>query len=519
MRFNAKRNAKKNIVFGVLENFVKIICPFIVRTMIIKLLGENYIGVNSLFTSFISILSLAELGFDTAIACVMYDAVAKNENSTLCALLKYLKRVYVIVGTVILIVGLLCVPFIKFIIKDPQNIPGDINTIVVYLIFLFDVVIGYYVGAYKNSIINAFQRRDIISNIYSISMIITTILQIVVLVISRKYIYFLLIKPLATIMQNVFVVIISRVLYPDIKPKGKLNDNIIKKVNKIVQGTFCGTVGAKLSVSFDNIIISSMLGIAVLSRYSNYIYIISALQCLILVLTTSLKAIIGNKVNTDSVESNYILLRKLTLIFIWIDSWCTITLFYLIQKFIVIWLGSNSLLPLVDVVSFSLYFYISVSDGIFQMFKEALGIFWEDRFRALTGGLVNLLLNILMVIILRKINLEYALSGVVLSTSISQIFILIPWATNVTFNIYFKVGKKSYYKQLIMGFKVMIISALATLPWIWCLDRLVNNIFVNFVMTGIICMIIPNICMWLQYRKFEYYDDTMLFVKNLKKQN
>ena len=515
MIFESKKNAKNNIKFGILENFVGILCPFLVRTLTIYFLGQSYIGINSLFTSFLSILSLAELGFDSAVVCIMYESVSKEDKDTTCALLKFIRKAYFAVGSTILVLGILAIPIIKYLIKDPESIPSDINIYIIYLIFLFDTCIGYFLGAYRNSVVNAYQRCDIISKAHSISLVSITILQSVLIVLFKNYTLYIITKPVATILQNIIVITTSKILFPDINPRGELNIETKERVVKIVAGTFCGTLGARLSVGFDNIIVSSMLGIIILAKYSNYFYIVSALQGVYLIITNSLRSIIGNKVNTQSVEYNYSLLREMTLIYTFLDAWGTITLFYLIQKFIKIWIGNEAMLPITVVGCICLYFYISIQDAVFQIFKEALGIFWEDRYRAITGGVVNLIINILMVISLRNLGEEYALAGVVVSTIVSMSFILVPWAIKVTFDIYFKMGPKGYFMQLIYSFLAMIFSCILTYPASLIIDNYINNIYMNFIITGVMCLIVPTSILFFMFSRFDYFKDSFKFFKGI----
>ena len=61
------KNTKRNIGYGLLQVIVSQLLPFIVRTILIYRFGVSYLGLNSLFTSVLSVLSLMELGFGTAV--------------------------------------------------------------------------------------------------------------------------------------------------------------------------------------------------------------------------------------------------------------------------------------------------------------------------------------------------------------------------------------------------------------------------------------------------------------------
>ena len=60
------KNASRNIFFGVILKIYQILVPFLIRTAMIYLMGVQYLGLNSLFTSILQVLNLAELGVGSA---------------------------------------------------------------------------------------------------------------------------------------------------------------------------------------------------------------------------------------------------------------------------------------------------------------------------------------------------------------------------------------------------------------------------------------------------------------------
>ena len=68
------RNAVRNVIFGGLLKGYQILVPFIMRTLLIRYLGMEYLGLNSLFTSILQILNLAELGVGSALGYSVVDA-------------------------------------------------------------------------------------------------------------------------------------------------------------------------------------------------------------------------------------------------------------------------------------------------------------------------------------------------------------------------------------------------------------------------------------------------------------
>ena len=74
-------NATRNIIFGFILNIYQIFIPFIIRTLMIYILGMEYLGLNGLFASVLNVLNLAELGIGTAMVYGMYKPIATNDKT------------------------------------------------------------------------------------------------------------------------------------------------------------------------------------------------------------------------------------------------------------------------------------------------------------------------------------------------------------------------------------------------------------------------------------------------------
>ena len=80
-------NATRNIIWGIIEKVMTLLLPFITRTVLIKMIGADYLGLNTLFTSILHVLSISELGIGTAIVFSMYKPISEKDNDKLCALI------------------------------------------------------------------------------------------------------------------------------------------------------------------------------------------------------------------------------------------------------------------------------------------------------------------------------------------------------------------------------------------------------------------------------------------------
>ena len=188
---NRTQNATRNIVFGVALKLYQILLPFVMRTAMIYLMGVEYLGLNSLFTSVLQVLNLAELGAGSAMVYSMYKPIAENDKETICALLKLYKKYYFLIGLAIAIIGCLLTPTIPKLISG--NIPGNLNIYVLYLLNLAATVMTYWLFAYKNSLLQAYQRSDIASKVTILTTSLQYLVQLLVLWLSHNYYFYIIV--------------------------------------------------------------------------------------------------------------------------------------------------------------------------------------------------------------------------------------------------------------------------------------------------------------------------------------
>ena len=487
------RRAFVNIIWGFIEKMITLICPFIIRTIMIYKLGNEYLGLNGLFTSILQVLSLAELGFGDAIVFSMYKPIIENDNKMLSALLNLYKKVYRIIGMVILCVGFLILPFITKFVKG--GYPSEVNIYVLYCIYLFNTVISYFLFAYKESLLKAHQRNDVNSRILSGCNIVMYVLQIIVLLLFSNYYLYIVIMPVTTIVLNCVRSLFVKKMYPQIVCEGHIEKDAVIGLSKRIIGLTLNKLAQVCRNSFDSIIISSFLGLVILARYQNYYYIISALTVMVSIITTAVGAGIGNSIAAETVEKNYSDYKEFLFIYNWIACFCTVCMLCLYQPFIELWVGKSNVLPLSTVILCCIYFYTMKLGDIAAVYRQAAGIWWEDKFRPIVESVVNLAVNIVLV---KYIGVD----GVLVSTIISIVCINIPWATYVLFKVYFKMSIKEVFFKYIRYF--IETTVLCAVVYGIC-SRINGNLLVVLVVRTIICIGLVNAGLYIiSYTKQEF---------------
>ena len=115
------KNVARNSTVALITQVLTFILQFISRTIFIKVLSTEYLGVNGLFTNILTMLSFAELGIGNAITFKLYKPVAENDVEKIKSYVNFYKKAYRYIGIIIITIGLLIIPFLKYIINDAPN--------------------------------------------------------------------------------------------------------------------------------------------------------------------------------------------------------------------------------------------------------------------------------------------------------------------------------------------------------------------------------------------------------------
>ena len=471
MKLDFKKNVKRNMVANAAASGIRLLFPFLNRTLFLWLLGPAYLGLNGLFGSILGVLMLAELGFGKAVVCSMYKPVADDDRELLCAYLKFYRNVYRCVGAVIFFGGLALLPFLDRLVHG--SVPPDINLHVLYVIHLVNTAASYFLFAYRGVILGAHHRNDVITNIRTGVTVAQYVVVFLILLVTRNYYHYVVATVVFTIVQNVLLVRASRKYFPDIEPRGELPQDLRRRVVSDVKSIFMHKVGGTITNSTDNLVISAFLGLVAVAAYGNYYYVVTTVTGLVAVVYSSMTGGFGNKIYTESKADNFRLFMKMNRLTMAIVLFCAAAMTLLYQPFVRIWtkndpvLVRHSLTPLLMVI----YFYMMQSRQVLVTFKAAAALWRQDRWKPIVAGAVNLATNILFVIFLPD---AYKLDGVIFSTIISFVFIEIPWESHVVFTMFFGKDESRRYWRDQMAFAV---GAVVTCSLAWFASGYVQRLF------------------------------------------
>lgn len=506
MKIERTKNATRNIIFGIILKAYQILVPFLMRTAMIYLLGIQYLGLNSLFTSVLQVLNLAELGVGSAMVFSMYKPIAENDEITICALMKLYKIYYRVIGLIIAVVGGFLTPFIPKLITG--EVPNDINIYILYLLNLGSTVLSYWLFAYKNSILQAHQRMDVISKVTLITNTFQYLVQILVLVLFKNYYLFVIVMLVAQALTNIVTALCADKLYPQFKPIGQIDSMEVHKINNRIKDLFTSKIGSVIYDSADTIVISAFLGLTMLAVYQNYFYILSAITAFISVIFQACTAGIGNSLVVETKEKNYHDFLKFTLIICWISGFCSVCMLSIYQSFMELWVGKKLMLSFLAVICFVIYFFIRQLNALFNLYKDASGMWHEDRFRPLVSAITNLVLNLILVQFI-------GIYGVLLSTVIAIVIVGMPWLLHNLFNVVFEKKYLVPYIKKILFYCGMIVSS-CLIAVIVC-SFIKTNLIITILLRGIICTVVSNAFYYLVLKNTAEFKQVLKLIDKMTK--
>lgn len=453
-----KKNVMRNMFVGTFFQILSLLIGFVNRTFFIKLLGEEYLGVNTLFTNILTILSFAELGIGNAIIFNLYKPLANDDKKQVGLLLKFYRNTYYLIGAVMLISGLILTFFIPNLIENVPNIHESIY--VIYILFLLDTVVSYFFS-YRVAIIQADQKNYIVVKTIQCCKIIQIIIQIIVLYLTHNYYLYVILQLTCTIITYSYLSYKSKKMYEYTleMPKEELPREEKLSIFSNVKALFVYKVGSVVLNGTDSIIISKYLGLAILGLYSNYLLIVNAFTQILSQVFNAFTASVGNLIAVDNKGRSKEIFDQLYYFTAFIYCIISVCLYLLFNDFINIWLGEKYLLSDLTVFAIVLHFYINGTQFAAFTYRQTSGLFMQYRFSPVIASVTNIVLSIVFA-------KSIGLAGVFFATSISRI-ISAGWIDPlIVYKNVFKENVIPFYgkyifdviKTIIIGYICFIIS-------------------------------------------------------------
>lgn len=447
------KNSLNNSLYSILNLLLITVFKIIYRTIFIKILGEEYLGINAAMTNIIAVLSLAELGFSQAIAYLLYKPLSEKNTGKTLAYINNFKKIYSYIGLFVILAGIALLPFLGKIIPANINI-AELN--IIFMLFIANASITYF-WSYKRTLIIADQKNYRIIPIISLYQTIDLIIKSIVLLLTKDFILTLCLQLIVKILENYFVnrkiSSIYKSTFENIEiPLTKEEKKTIK--NKTI-ATFYHKIGDVFVNNIDSLVISAFVGVSILGVYSNYTMLIAILATFISVAFNSIIASFGNLIieKKEKSEENFYIIQ---LISIFLFGLLSINILTQINNVIFLWIGEKYIMSNDIVYLLTINFFIIGIRTPILIAKSAGGIFEKDKYAPLCEGVLSLLIALLLVG-------KYGIIGVLMGKLIAVISIPLLVQPYITYKYIFSKSIFAYISKLGKLSILFSISALITI--------------------------------------------------------
>ena len=436
----------RNVTFIVASKLLLMLLTFTVRTLLIKYLGVEILGLDGLFSSVVTVISIADLGLGSAVIYSLYKPIAQKDEKTIAAYISFFNKVYSIIGCIIIAVGVLTIPFLKYLI----NLDTTVNNIeIIYILTILSTALTYFFSS-RRIMYEADQNSYKITTVDFVFNVGLQVAQILIILLFKEYIVVLIIRAVFALFNNIAIYLRGNAQYRYLTKykREKLERDSIVSLWKNTGAIMCHKVGGVLVSGVDSIIISAFIGTLFSGYYSNYLLVITGITTFITLGLNALIPSVGNlRVTTESTEHHYHVFKEVLLTNYIMSAFAGVMLYVELDHLINVWVGSKFLLEKEVTVLLCINFYISTMRFGGGAFNTAAGYFKQTMIKPIAEGIINLIVSLVLV-------QHIGMFGVFLGTTVSLILGSVWVDPYVLYKNWFRKSSLEYFGQYAVMFFV-----------------------------------------------------------------
>ena len=473
---NRTQKTMRNSLVGMVGQVISLLLSFFSRKVFIHCIGVELLGLSSTFSSILSTLSLAELGFQQVIVFHLYGALAKDDQKQINALVNVYRLVYRCIGCFFIVASLCCVPFLQYFLSDIEA------TATVRLYFLIQALSSActYFLAYKRNILYADQQSHVSAVIDTVINASATLIGIVAVLLTHSYLLFLIINLVKTYLSNLLVHLACTNRYPFLHSE-RIDWELLKKIASSLKDVVLERLSGYLYSSTDNLLISIFISTVQVGFLNNYTMIINHIKNLMKSLSTPLIPALGNKVALEQASERQMeTFRLLEQVYFWLTGLAVVPVYVLADSFIRMYLGEQYVLPKILLLLMCVDLYVHINQDSCLSFLTANGLFRKQRNISIGGAIINIVVSLLLM-------KPFGVAGILAGTAVSQVYYWVARsvvALRECLNQSWRTLAFYWMKQL--GLLAVIVAA------VWISKTIARQVFVlngvvTFIVNGIIC--------------------------------
>ena len=440
-QYGRVRMSQMNFASSIVTRLVTMVTSFVSRTVFVKTLGAEYLGLGGLFGNIFSVISLCELGLGAAIAQSLYKPLAIGDDRKTAAVVAYYSRCTRIIAVITLLLSLCAFPFLGNIIKSEID-AGEIRA--AFLMFSLHTVVSYLLLP-KRTLIVCDQKMYVTSAFRSVFSVIALFSQIVALEMTGSYLVYLAIRIVVIVAEDVAVNIYADKNYSCLGNVSYVDREYKKSIFSNVRALMWHKMGGTLSRSTDSLLLTLFVGLAGMGKYSNYALVIGTVGSFFDAAVGAVSASVGNLGAGDRGKKSEWIMRKMYFINFWLVTSGACVLICCVNPVVRLWLGEEMCFSNTECAVIVASFFASCIRDPVQIFLNTYGLFRQSRFIPVLRAAANLVLSVILV---KKIGV----AGVFLGTVLSTLLVPMPLEVAVLYKYGFSMSPREFVKKELLPY-------------------------------------------------------------------
>lgn len=469
-----------NSFVGILFTLLSSILSFVLQAVFIRLLGLEYAGINSLFTNILSVLNISELGVSNAILFSLYKKVADNDYDGIVLILKFHKKICLIIGSVIFGMGLCCIPFLDVLVNETPSFPESLWSLFIIVLATSSII---QILEYRCIFLIAKQDRYIVTIVNYSCIFLCHGLQIAVLALFENIYLYLLVKLFTSLLKGIVCGHITKKKYKvdwhsedTVSRDVKLN--LVKDVGALSVYKFCRTIDATI----DTFLISKFISVTTTAIYGSFTMLLNSLADLLGAFNDGMIASVGDLYASGEKDRVSSIFYQSMHFYYLLYGLCSSVLVALIGPFVQWWIGYS--LPSATIILMIINFYMYGLSQNISTFRNSMGLFrkgWRQP-------AVTVLLNLIFSVVLIK---TIGLNGTLIGTIIARLFSRTWYDPYIVCRYGMDEKPYKYYMRYVCYFLITVVASILNLICRYFLPE--SETFLGLIWKGCIHFVISTI--------------------------
>ncbi len=434
-----KQNSLKNILTNIIPYIILTVLGFLRLRVLLDKLGVEIYALNQLFIQIFAYISLAEAGLGTLITQLYYKYFVNNDKEKINQVYTSSKKVLKLISIIMLVIGFIISFTLKLLTENSLSL---LYMQLVFMLYLFRSAMEYMMFA-PRFVLTADQKAYKINLGINIYKILEILIEIAILQVYQNYAVILLSSIIIRFFSYYSANKITFKEYPWLHKVEK--GAKISGTGSVLAHKLAGTVYSNTDI----LLISVFLSPLEVTIYSSYNYIIKFISDVIYMFASAITASMGNVIYKDNIKKQINIFEKIDSIFIFLAmALCTI-LYWSINTFIRLWIGTDKIIETTALIFMIFTLYMSIAIRPFLLLRDAKALYKESRITAILEAIINIILSIILI---RK----FGITGAVIATAVATLF-----TTDIFYPIFiykkiFNIGYIKYFIKLILSILISI---------------------------------------------------------------